>query len=283
MLSGVGPREHLKSHGISCIADSPGVGENFIDHPIISLALETKGPYGFYGADKGLRAARNAFQYLAFRTGPIASAGPDAISFMNLSGRSAEPDIQIYPIPLLWSDYLEGQPDTNGLTLMAVFVQPQSRGRVRLRSTNPEDNLSIDLNWLSEPEDGRKMLEGMKYLREIAAAEPLASIIKAERMPGARIQSDEDLMKKIRQTVRTNYHPVGTCKMGPDDDPMAVLTPDLRVRGVEGLRVFDVSMMPEIISSATNATAMAVAERGVQLMMQPSSSSRTALQGSSAL
>jgi choline dehydrogenase len=151
---------------------------------------------------------------------------------------------------------------------MANFVQPRSRGRVWLKSADPADDLAIDFNWMSDPEDARLMLQGFKELRKIAATEPFASIIGQERMPSSRIQSDEELMATIRRTVRTNYHPVGTCKMGSDDDPLAVLTPDLRVRGVEGLRVFDVSMMPTIVSSATNATAMAVAERGVELMTQ---------------
>lgn len=268
MLSGVGSREHLSSHGIACIADSPGVGQNLHDHPIISLTLTTNGAYGFYGADKGLGAMINAFRYLAFGDGPIASNGADAIAFTNLSTPSAEPNIQIYCIPLMLADYRGGGPDGHGLTLCANFVQPRSRGSVSLKSADPADDLVIDYNWLSDPEDGRLMLQGIKYLRQVVATEPFASMVKEERLPGPQVQSDEDLMEAIRQNVRTYYHPCGTCKMGSDDDPLAVLTPDLRVRGVEGLRVFDVSMIPNITSSATNATAMVVAERGVELMME---------------
>jgi choline dehydrogenase len=273
MLSGVGPQGHLAEHGIDCIADSPGVGENFHDHPILSLTMTTNGEFGFYGADKGIRSAVNAINYLAFRGGPIAANGSDAISFLNLFQPGTEPNVQIYCLPILWPDYREG-PDTHGVTLMANFVQPRSRGRVWLRSTNPTDGMAIDFNWLSEAEDRSLLLEGFKELRRIAATEPFASMVKEERMPGPAVESDDELMEMIRRTVRTNYHPVGTCKMGSDDDPMAVLTPDLRVRGVEGLRVFDVSMMPEIVSSATNATAMAVAERGVNLMMDPAGRNR---------
>jgi choline dehydrogenase len=273
MLSGIGPRDHLKSHGIDCIADSPGVGENLHDHPIISLTLTTNGAYGFYGADKGLGALVNAFRYLAFGDGPLASNGADGIAFTNMSDPSAEPDIQIYCIPLMLADY-RGGPDGHGVTLCANFVQPRSRGRAWLKSADPADDLLIDYNWLSDPEDRRRMLRGIRYLRKIVATEPFASMVKEERLPGPQAQSDEELMEQIRQNVRTYYHPVGTCKMGSDEDPMAVLTPDLRVRGVEGLRVFDVSMIPNIISSATNATAMVVAERGVELMMQGSRGSR---------
>lgn len=267
MLSGVGPRDQLDRHGIACIADRPGVGENLHDHPIISVTVATKGAFGVYGADKGLTAAVNALRYLSFADGPISAGGSDAIAFTNISGTSGEPDIQVYCIPLMLPGYTGGR-ENHGLTLCANFVQPRARGRVWLQSADPTEDLAVDYNWLGDPEDSALMLRGMKYLRKIAATEPLASIVQEERVPGAHVQSDEDLLAEIRQNVRTYYHPVGTCKMGTDDDPMAVLTPDLRVRGVTGVRVFDVSMIPNITSSATNATAMAIAERGVELMMQ---------------
>ncbi|HVJ28190.1 MAG TPA: GMC family oxidoreductase N-terminal domain-containing protein [Vicinamibacterales bacterium] len=268
MHSGVGPKDHLAEHGLECLVDSPGVGQNFQDHPIISMTFTTKGAYGVHGADKGFGALKNVIQYVFFKSGPITANGSDVISFMNLDDPSAEPHVQIYTVPVMWPDFLGGKKDTHGLTFMANFAQPRSRGCVRLKSGDPADDLAVDFNWMSDPEDGRLFLKGFKVMREIAASEPFASIFEEERMPGADVQSDEELMETFRKTVRTNSHPVGTCKMGSDTDPMAVLTPDLRVRGVENLRVFDVSMMPHIISSAPNATAMAVAERGVELMMQ---------------
>ena len=272
MHSGIGPKEHLAEFGIECLVDSPGVGENFQDHPILSLMATTKGRYGIYGEDKGLRALRNGLQYVMFKTGPISSNGPDHIAMLNLDDASGveEPNIQIYCVPMLWRDFLNGRKDAPGLTLMANMVQPHSRGRVRLKSADPADDLTIDFNWLDDPEDGPLFIKTLKELRSVSQTEPLASIIDEEIVPGPAVQSDEELLETIRQTVRTNYHPCGTCKMGRDDDPLAVLTPDLKVRGVEGLRVFDVSMMPTLISNAFSATASAVAERGVELMMSQS-------------
>jgi choline dehydrogenase-like flavoprotein len=126
----------------------------------------------------------------------------------------------------------------------------------------------VDPGWLTHPDDVARLLTALKYLRRIAGTAPFASMIREERLPGAARQSDEELTQYIRDTTESNYHPVGTCKMGKDGDPMAVLTPDLRVRGVSGLRVFDASMMPTIISANTNATVMAVADRGVDLIFQ---------------
>jgi choline dehydrogenase len=266
MLSGIGPADHLATHGIRTIVDSPGVGENLHDHPIVSVTLATNGAYGHYGADKGLRALVNMLRYLAFGDGPLAFNGSDAIGFTNLTDPSAEPNVQVYCIPMMLPGY-EGGKAGHGVTLCANFVQPKSRGRAWLKSADPSDDMMIDYNWLGDPEDGTLMVEGMKFLRRIATTEPFASMVSKERLPGPQVQSDAELMEEVRRTVRTYYHPCGTCKMGADGDPMAVLTPDLRVRGVEGLRVFDVSMIPDIISSATTATALAVAERGVNLMM----------------
>lgn len=269
MHSGIGPREHLAEFGIECLVDSPGVGENFQDHPIISWMATTKGRYGVFGEDRGLRALRNGLQYALFKTGPISSSGPDHIAMFNLDDPTGteEPNVQMYCVPLLWKEFLGGRANTDGLTLMANIVQPHSRGRVRLKSADPADDLEIDFNWLSDPRDASLFVKALKELRSSAQTEPIASIIDEELLPGPSAQSDEELLQAIRQTVRTNYHPCGTCKMGSDDDPLAVLTPDLRVRGVDGLRVFDVSMMPDIISNAFSATASVVAERGVQLMM----------------
>ncbi|WP_133666744.1 GMC oxidoreductase [Paraburkholderia sp. BL10I2N1] len=125
----------------------------------------------------------------------------------------------------------------------------------------------IDPNWLSDPSDQSRLLYAMNYLRRIAATAPLSNVISEESQPGAAIPSDEQLLSYMRRTTDSNYHPCGTCRMDRSGDPMAVLTADLRVKGVAGLRVFDASMMPSVISANTNATVMAVADRGVDIMM----------------
>ncbi|QJU55304.1 GMC family oxidoreductase N-terminal domain-containing protein [Herbiconiux sp. KACC 21604] len=269
MHSGIGPAEHLAEFGIESRVDLPGVGENFMDHPIVSWMGTTKGKYGIFGEDTGLRAVKNALQYMLFKTGPITSNGPDHIAMLNLDDptATAEPNVQIYCVPMLWSEFLKGRKNTDGVTLMANIVQPYSRGRVRLASADPAADLEIDFNWLNDPRDAPLFVKALKYLRSASKSEPIAHIIDEELVPGPRAVSDEDLLEGIRATLRTNYHPSGTAKMGADDDPMAVLTPDLRVRGVAGLRVMDVSMMPHMISNSFESTACAVAERGVDLMM----------------
>jgi choline dehydrogenase-like flavoprotein len=153
-----------------------------------------------------------------------------------------------------------------GLTLMANLVKPKSRGSVRLKSADPKDDPLIDLNWLADPSDEKRMVQALRYLRDIASTDPLASIIEEPRLPEPRLITDAELGKFVRQTTESNYHPVGTCRMGADRDGMAVLDGRLRVRGVEGLRVIDASMMPTIPSANTNATVMAVADRAVDLM-----------------
>ncbi len=266
MLSGIGPCKHLEEHGIKTLVDSPGVGQNLQDHHVAILSATTKRPIGYFGEDTGLKALKNTIQYFAFKnSGPIGSTGSETMAFVNLDDPEADPDIQIYCIGAMWPTVKRGP--TDAVTLMANLVKPLSRGTVKLRSANPADHPEVDLRWLSDPSDRRRMLQSLKYLREIVATAPFSSVIDEIFSPVNQIQSDEALLDYIHQTTESNYHPVGTCRMGQEDDPMSVLTPDLKVKGVQNVRVFDCSMMPIIISANTNATAMAVAEKGVDHMM----------------
>jgi len=265
MLSGVGPREDLRKFDIPVIADLAGVGQNLQDHNITFLTAPTRGSFGYFGEDKGAKMLRNIMRYVLFGDGPIASNGAETMAFVNLADPHADPDIQLYCLGVMWPA-LDIKEQRAGITLMANLVRPRSRGSVRLRSADPADDPLVDLNWLSHPDDGARLLRALRYLREIAATRPLSAIVAQERLPGAQLQSDEDLLDYIRRTTESNYHPVGTCRMGPDGDPGAVLDARLRVRGVDGLRVIDASMMPTIISSNTNATVMAVADRAVDLI-----------------
>jgi choline dehydrogenase len=273
MLSGIGPAAHLADHGIPLRADLPGVGQNLQDHNSVVVSMTTTSAHGYFGEDKGLRMLRNGLRYMAFRDGPVSSNGAETMAFLNLENPQADPDLQIYGVGVMWPDPSGGKL-SHGISLMANLVKPRSRGSVRLRSSNPEDDALIDPNWLSDPSDQSRLLEAMKYLRRVAATAPLAIVIAEESQPGKAIQSDEQLLSYMRRTTESNYHPCGTCRMGRADDPMAVLTPDLRVKGIEGLRVFDASMMPSVISANTNATVMAVADKGVDIMMGRSGGAR---------
>lgn len=266
MLSGIGPAKHLADLGIRPLVDLPGVGENLQDHNITYLTGATKAPFGYFGQDRGIRKFRNALRYFLLHNGPIASNGSETMGFVNLLDSSADPDIHLYCVGMMWPG-VPARDQTHGVTLMANLVKPKSRGTVTLRSKVPHDDPIVDPNWLSHPDDVSRLLRAFKYLRKIASTEPFAAIIRNEVMPGVDVSSDADLIRFIRDTTESNYHPVGTCRMGSDADPMAVLKPDLKVRGIANLRVFDASMMPSIISSNTNATVMAVADRAVDLML----------------
>ncbi|HSK39585.1 MAG TPA: GMC family oxidoreductase N-terminal domain-containing protein [Arenibaculum sp.] len=267
MLSGIGPAGHLREHGIEVKVDLPGVGRNLMDHHEVPIVATTNGAYGYFGEDRGWRMVVNGLQYVLFKSGPVTSNGVEACVFINPDSPSSDASIQLYCVPTVYldADVAEVKP-THGVTLNACLLRPKARGTVRLASSDPAAPPVIDPNYLGDPEDLRLSIEGLKYSREILKSRPLADIIDREIFPGPDKDSDDDLAAHCRRTVKTNYHPCGTCKMGSDGDPMAVLTPELAVRGVRGLRVIDASMMPVIVSGNTNATALAVGDRAVDLI-----------------
>jgi choline dehydrogenase len=266
MLSGIGPSQHLTQHGIKVIADLKGVGENLQDHHEVPVVAATNGHYGYFGEDKGLRALWNGFQYLMNRTGPVASNGVEACAYIDPEG-GERPTIKMYCVPSVYLDGdVKGVKPQDGVTLNACLLRPKSRGSVRLKSARIEDKPIVDNNYLAEPDDLRLEIAGLRYARKILGAKPLAQRITHEMLPGKNVVSDDDLAKHCRRTVKTNWHPVGTCRMGPARDDMAVLDGQLCVRGVEGLRVIDASAMPFIPSGNTNAPTMAVASRAVEFM-----------------
>lgn len=270
MLSGIGPAKDLAELGIAVVSNQPGVGKNLQDHHSAFLVAGTKGAHGYHGQSSGVAMIRNALQYMLFKSGPVASTGSESMAFLNLDDADADPDFQLYAIQTMWPGIADAPLD-HGITFMANLMKPKSKGSVRLRSADSDASPIIDMNWLSDPEDRRRFIKGFRLLRQIIATDPIASIISAELAPGPDVTTDTEILDYIKRTTGSNYHPCGTARMGAADDPEAVLTSDLRVKGVEGLRVMDASMMPNIISCNTNATVMAVADRGVDLMMRPAS------------
>ena len=158
------------------------------------------------------------------------------------------------------------KPD-HGLTLTSCIMNPKARGDVRIQSSNPLDLPLVNPNFLSHEDDIKTLLEAVKLARSVIKTKPLSEIIIEEYLPGKNISTDEELINYCKKTVKTNWHPVGTCKMGRDNDEMAVLNTKLQVRGVKNLRVFDVSMMPNIISANTNAPAMAIADKATDILL----------------
>lgn len=265
MLSGIGPADQLEHAGITPVHDLPGVGENLQDHHEVPVVAATNGHYGYYGEDSGFAAIRNGLQYLLFKTGPVTTTGVEACAYINPDGGS-RPTIKMYCVPAV---YLDGDnasvPKQDGVTLNACLLRPQSRGTVRLRSADPFDKPVINNNYLAEPDDLRLEIAGLRFAREILRQQPISARVSHELIPGKDVTSDEGLARHCRRTVKTNWHPVGTCRIGRDDDAMAVVDQRLRVRGITGLRVVDASVMPFIPSANTNAPTMAVASRAVDL------------------
>ena len=268
MLSGIGPGDHLKDHGIDVLVDSPGVGANLHDHHEVPLIATTDRAYGYFGEDRGWRMLVNGLNYLLFKGGPVSSTGVEACAFINPLDPDGDPTIKLYCVPSIYGDKeVLGQEPTHGVTFTSCVLQPKSRGSVRLRSTDPEALPLVDPNYLDHEDDMQVQLAGLRYAREAMAVRPMADTIQKELMPGAEVIDEEALRDHCRATVKTNWHPCGTARIGHADDLMAVLTPDCKVKGVENLRIFDASLMPTVPHGNTNAPTMAVADRAVDLMM----------------
>jgi choline dehydrogenase-like flavoprotein len=269
MLSGIGPAEQLQAHEIPVIADLPGVGENLIDHPEVPIVAMGNGPYGYYRQGVGWRMFLNGLQFKLFGTGPITSAGVEAGAFVNPLDPAADPTIQAFCVPIVYLDRntLGLVEDTYGLTVTTVVVKPQSRGFVRLRSSDPNDMPLVSPNLLQDPVDARAMIEGQRFFLRAFATSPLRERIDRIAIPDPQDTSDEAIMRHCRRFVKTNYHPSGTCRMGAAGDRLSVLDSQLRVRGVERLRVCDLSAMPNINAGNTNAPAMMLGSRCAGFIM----------------
>lgn len=266
MLSGLGPADHLKKLGITPKHDLQGVGQNLQDHHEVPVVAATNGHFGYFNENVGWRAVKNGLQYLLFKTGPVTSNGVEACAYFDPEG-GLRPTLKMYCVPSVYLDSDNSDvANQDGVTLNACLLRPKSRGTVQLRSTNPYDRPIIDNNYLADPDDVRLEILGLRYAREILASQPMMSRINHELIPGSKVTSDEDLATHCRRTVKTNWHPVGTCRMGEPNDAMTVVDPKLRVRGMDGLRIIDASVMPFIPSGNTNAPTMAVASQGVDFM-----------------
>lgn len=260
-LSGVGPAEHLRGHGIEVVADLPGVGENYQDHLESTVQGETRDPISLYREDKGVRAALHMARYLATRSGTLTSNVVECGGFADVSGMG-QPDIQFHVLPFMvgWVDRPPIQ--AHGIAIGPCFLRPKSRGSVRLRSGNPKDRALFDAGSFRDSDDLEVLARGVLKGIEILEAPSLARLIQRRHLPEPGLERDPEALRAfVRQTAKTVFHPCGTARMGPETDPMAVVDNQLRVRGVSGLRVGDNSIMPTLVSGNTNAPAMMIGER----------------------
>jgi choline dehydrogenase len=267
MLSGLGPADELSRHGIAIHADLPGVGQNLQDHHEVPIVASTTGAFGYFGQDRGFAMVGHGLQYMLFKSGAVTTTGVEACAFIDPDG-GARPTLQLYCVPTVYLDRdVAGVEPTHGVTLNPCLQRPQARGSVRLVSADPFAAPQVDPQFFGDPEDLRLTVAGLRYARDVLRADPVRGMIDREIFPGPDVMSDEALAAHCRRTVKTNYHPVGTCRMGHEADHDAVVTPDLKVRGIEGLRIVDASIMPTITSGNTNAPVLAIADKAVDIMM----------------
>jgi choline dehydrogenase len=270
MLSGIGPAEQLRRFQIPVQVALDGVGQNLHDHCGSPLALRgnSRG-HGYFRQDRGWRLAWNMCEYAMFRRGRLTTVGGEATSFHAVESKSGAATVQIYCVPTLGyaNTGMDAVPAVDGIKLHVTLLRPRSRGSVSLRSGNPADRPLVDPDYLGDPRDLQQLLGGMRVAREIAAAAPLRQALSGELLPGANTCTDADLAAYLRRSLRTDWHPVGTCRMGTSDDRMSVVDDHLRVLGVQGLRIIDASVMPNIVSANTNAPTMALADRGIRLLL----------------
>ncbi|MET0721489.1 MAG: GMC oxidoreductase, partial [Tardiphaga sp.] len=259
MLSGIGSAQDLAEVGIRVLRDLPGVGRNFQDHMTASVYGQTKDKISLLGADKGLAAAQHGLQYIAFRAGLLTSNVIESGGFVDTTG-GCRPDIQIHVTPTLVGDIDRMPPEGHGVTLNPCYLRPKSRGIVKLRSRDPDDPLLFHARFFSHPDDMATLVRGVKLCRKILRAPSLARLIEREIMPAeAEDISDAAIEEHIRKITKTVFHPSGTCRLGTHEG--AVVDPQLRVRGVDRLRVADASIMPTLVSGNTNAPSIMIGER----------------------
>jgi choline dehydrogenase len=265
LLSGIGPAAELHAAGVTTLLDLPGVGKNLQDHLNVNIVQRTTRPVTLDGKQRGLPALALALEFLLFRTGPGTSNVAEAGAFVVSRRGAATPEIQYHFIPAQVVNHARTRLDGHGVTLHACCLRPESRGEIRLGSADPLQPPVIDPRYLASEYDRKILIDGIRRGREIMAAPAFRPWLGEERFPGAAVQSDAEIDAFVRATAETEYHPVGTCKMGKD--PMAVVDEQLRVRGIERLRVIDASIMPTIVSGNTNAPTIMIAEKAAAMLL----------------
>jgi len=268
MLSGVGAGNELSRHDIPIVAESPGVGKNLQDHlqarPVFKCTAST-----INTEIKSLfQRALIALHYMVTRSGPMTMAASLGTAFLKTSAELETPDIQFHIQPFSADKPSDGSHSFSAFTASVLQLRPESIGQLALKSASPDDHPAIHPNYLATRRDCETLVAGIKVAREICNIDPLKSLVTAEHSPGPQVgvNDDDAILDWARNTATTIYHPTGTCKMG--QDPMAVVDEKLRVRGVDGLRVADASIMPVITSGNTNAPVIMIGEKASDLVLK---------------
>lgn len=261
--SGIGPADHLRSVGVPVRHDLPGVGANLQDHLDLFVIAECTGDHTYDKYNQPHHAAWAGLQYLLLKKGPVASSLFETGGFWyaDRENRARSPDIQFH---LGLGSGIEAgiaQLKNAGVTLNTAYLRPRSRGTVRLASADPAAAPLLDPNYWADPHDRHMAIKGLRLAREILRQPAMRRYVQAEVLPGTRLDTDEELFDYACANAKTDHHPVGTCRIGPAGDPASVVTPDLKLIGLDGLRVVDASVMPFVPSCNTNAPTIMVAEK----------------------
>jgi choline dehydrogenase len=264
--SGVGDAEQIQRLGLPVVAHLPGVGRNLQDHYMTSLTYRIQGLATFNEAARGWRAVREALKFVFRRGGLLTMSASQVNAFLPTRSQPEHPDIQFHIITGTFNFQTGAVERAPGMTCGVCQLRPESRGEIRIESPDPLVRPLIRPGYLGAEGDCEALVEGLRHARRIAAQPSLARYIVAETAPGPDADSDAALLEFARNTGKTLYHPVGTCKMG--DDAEAVVDSALRVHGIAGLRVVDASIMPRLISGNTNAPVIMIAEKASDLILE---------------
>jgi len=266
-LSGVGPAELLRKHGIDVVLDAPGVGHDLQDHLQVRVVMRCSQAVTLNDVvNSPIRKILTGLQYAAFRTGPLTIAAGTSGAFFKTNPRLATPDIQVHFLPFSTDKMGEKLHPFSGFTASVCQLRPESRGSLRIGSADPAAPPEIRINYLSTEVDCSANVEGLKILRKILQAPALSPYVVEEVDPSAKVVTDEALLSYCRARGSTIYHPTSTCRMG--NDPLAVVDQRLRLRGIEGLRVVDASVMPDLVSGNTNAVVIMIAEKASDMILE---------------
>ncbi len=260
MLSGIGAADHLKQFGIAVVIDLRGVGRNLQDHLATGALYESTQPITLAGA----QSVPNLLNYLVFKRGPLTSNVAEAGAFVRTRPDLPAPDLQFHFAPAYFANHGFDAPTGHGFTFGPTLLHPESRGQIALHSPDPFAPPSIQPDYLKSEADLHLLIEGVKLSRRLAQTKAFDPYRGAEVRPGADVRDDEALAQFVRESAQTLYHPVGTCKLG--NDPSSVVDAQLRVHGVDALRVVDASIMPNIVGGNTNAPTIMIAEKAADMI-----------------
>lgn len=267
LLSGVGPQEQLAEFGIPVVQHLPGVGQSLQDHYSAAIKLKCTFPFTLNDVmQSNFKKLKAGLDYFLFRRGPLTVITADVALFARTRRELATPDVKLSIATFSADRPQDGLHQWPGFTLLVYQLRPDSRGEIRLKSANPANSPAMRPNYLSAATDQRTIVDGLKLGRELLASSHMQPFIASEYVPGPGITTDEQLLDYARNNGGTVFHPTSTCKMGTDG--MAVVDPELRVRGVDGLRVVDASVMPTVVSGNTNAATIMIAEKASDLVRQ---------------